>query len=183
MPTPLMRTFAKEAGKKTKTVEKMWNKAEKMVMDKYDIDDTSDRFYPLVVGILKNQLGIRKKELIKEDGEGGDVGDPGGMDTTSMGDYQYAPRLGQVITFPANYVSSFLVAGKKKPKNYSFKIKKLKSKAKTRKKINEEFDEVFDSLCELYIRRVDEDSLIDFVLDAMERYYGIEKSIFDDIKE
>lgn len=182
MPTPLVKAFAKEAGKKPKTVDKMWKKAEATVKDKYDIDEESDRFYPLVVGVLKNLLGIRKKELIKEDGEGGgESGDIGGMDTTSMGDYQFAPRLGQVVSFPAGYVGSFMVASKKKEKNYKSRVKKLKSKSK--KKINEDFSDVFDSMCELYIRRASEEDIVDVVLEAMERYYGIDESILDEIKD
>ena len=74
-----------------------------------------------------------------------------------------------------------MVASKKKEKNYKSRVKRLKSKSK--KKVNEDFSEVFDSLCELYIRRASEEDIVDVVLEAMERYYGIDSSILDEIKD
>jgi hypothetical protein len=62
MPTPLMKSLAKEAHKKTKTVEKLWAKSEKIVKQKYQIDDSSSRYWPLVVGVTKGLLGISKKK-------------------------------------------------------------------------------------------------------------------------
>lgn len=188
MPTALMKTFAKEAGKKPKTVEKVWKKAEAMVKDKYDIDEESSRFYPLVVGVLKNLLNIRQKEMIKEDGEGGDVSvdvapADGGMDTTSMGDYQYAPKLGMAIVFPP--IPKFQVAkkktrSKKKNRDVSKSVKKMKSTVK-KKNLKEDFDYIFSSILLEYMDTVEVDELIDVTFDAIERYLGIEESIFDGI--
>ena len=53
-----MKSFAKKTHKKPKTVEKLWNKAERVVRKKYEIDEDSSRFYPLVVGVLKNFLKV-----------------------------------------------------------------------------------------------------------------------------
>jgi len=177
MPTPLMKIFAKEAGKKTKSVEKIWNNAEKLVKDKYDIDEDSDRFYPLVVGVVKNILGIRKKETVKEDG-GGDGGgeSPGGMNTTSMGDYEFANRLG--VPFFAAPI----------PVKSSIKKKYTKKKIKKMKKISEDrsidFDEMVSSMFERNIDKSEDlDEVIEMSLDTVSRYLNIDPSILDDIKE
>lgn len=82
MPTPLMKSFAKEAGKKPKTVEKLWKKCEKIVKKEYDIDEKSSRFYPLVVGVLKNLLDIPPKEVKEDD-----------MGVQNIGDYTFAQKM------------------------------------------------------------------------------------------
>ncbi len=179
MPTPLMKTFAKEAGKKTKTVEKIWKTSEKLVKEKYNIDEEDDRFYPLVVGVVKNKLGIRRKEMVKEDGEpSGEVADSGGMTTTSMGDYQFAPRLGQIVTFP---VMQIKYNKPKKKRSSKKRIKKLKESCEEN---GHDFDSDISSILYIYQHKFDNDEeVIEEAIDFILRYYGIEPSIFDEIKE
>jgi hypothetical protein len=109
MPNPIMRSFAKKADTTVKKVEKLWNKSEKLVKKKYELtpEEDSDRFYALVVAVLKKILKIDEPNVVKEDDgggdAGGDVGDSGdvtsvpAINTTSMGAYQYYSKIGDPI--------------------------------------------------------------------------------------
>lgn len=175
MPTPMMRVFAKEAGKKTKTVEKIWKQSEDLVREKYGIDEESPRFYPLVVGVVKNTLGIRKKEMVKEE-EGGEVADPG-MTTTTMGDYQFAPMLGRMITFPT--MNNAKVSTPKKRRSYRKRMKKIKSVSEEK---GLDYDSALSEFMNLAIKKhEDMEDVIDESIDIMLRYLGIEPSIIDEI--
>ena len=59
MPSPLIKSFSDKSGKSEKEVEKLYKDAEDIVKDRYkDVEKESDRYYALVVGILKNMLKI-----------------------------------------------------------------------------------------------------------------------------
>jgi hypothetical protein len=104
MPNPIMRSFAKKADTTVKKVEKLWNKSEKLVKKKYDLtpEEDSDRFYALVVSVLKKILKIDTPKVVSED-EGGDGGVEGtaseapAINTTSMGAYQYYSKIGEPL--------------------------------------------------------------------------------------
>lgn len=53
MPTPIIKTFAKETGKSLAEVEKLWDESKELAKQK-GLDDN----YAYIVGILKNKLGI-----------------------------------------------------------------------------------------------------------------------------
>lgn len=108
MPNPIMRSFAKKADTTVKKVEKLWNKSEKLVKKKYELtpEEDSDRFYALVVSVLKKILKIDEPKVVKEDDGGGDAGAGGdvadssdvpAINTTSMGAYQYYSKIGEPI--------------------------------------------------------------------------------------
>ena len=183
MPTPLMKSFAKEAEVKPKKVEKLWKKAERLVKKKYEIEDDSDRFYPLVVGVLKNFLGIEKKD-INEDGEGIDVGNAEvGTTTTNMGDYQHASRIGD----PA-----YVMAGRIMPVQIEItKVKKRKANKKHKKAIRKlkecieasdmDIDDAFSDMIKYFCEKDSLDPVED-AINSLNRYFGLAPSIFDNIE-
>ena len=59
MPAPLVKSFSDKSGKSEKEVEELYKDAEEIVKDRYsNVEKESDRYYALVVGILKNMLKI-----------------------------------------------------------------------------------------------------------------------------
>lgn len=86
MPTPLMKSLAKKSGKKLKTIEKMWDKTVELVKSEYELNEDDDRFYPLVVGMLKRLLRLTSDDFEKKVNEDDAVatGDPS-MTTQSIG--------------------------------------------------------------------------------------------------
>lgn len=102
-----MRSFAKKADTTVKKVERLWNKSEKLVKKKYELtpEEDSDRFYALVVSVLKKILKIDEPKVVKEDegggdaggGAGGEVADVPAINTTSMGAYQYYSKIGDPV--------------------------------------------------------------------------------------
>jgi|TARA_R100000278_G_scaffold113048_1_gene91065 hypothetical protein len=59
MPSPLIKSFSDKSGKSEKEVEELYKDAEEIVKDRYsNVEKESDRYYALVVGILKNMLKI-----------------------------------------------------------------------------------------------------------------------------
>ncbi len=109
MPTPLMKSFAQQSGKKSKTVEKLWKKCERIVKKEYDIDEKSSRFYPLVVGCLKNLLDIKKKEIAEDD-----------IGVDNMGDYTYAQKMQPPFTRVITSDPSPVKNSKKKRKKLNY---------------------------------------------------------------
>lgn len=191
MPTPLMKSLAKQAHKKSKTVEKLWKKAEKLVKSKYEIDEDSSRFYPLVVGVLKNFLGIEKDdEDLKEDGEGGEVVDTGepGITTTSMGDYVYPTRIGAPVARLVNGAPLPVEIEIKKTKKR--KIRTAKEYDKLIRRITTEINEsdseltLDDAISDMikYYCSTDCEDAVDEAITAVSKYFGIAPSIFDDLK-
>jgi hypothetical protein len=59
MPAPSIEKFAKESGKSKKEVEKLWNKAKKIVSKEYPkIKEKNPRFWKLTTGIVKKMLKL-----------------------------------------------------------------------------------------------------------------------------
>lgn len=183
MPTPLMKSLAKDADVKPKKVEKLWKKSERLVKKKYEIDEDSDRFYPLVVGVLKNFLGIEKED-INEDGEGVDIGDVEvGTTTTNMGDYQFASRVGYPVS---------IMAGRIMPVQVEItKVKKRKANKKHKKIIRKlkecieaadmDMDDAFSDMIKYFCEKDSLDPVED-AINSLNRYFGLAPSIFDNIE-
>lgn len=181
MPTPLMKSFAKETHKKPKTVEKIWKKAERIVKKDYDIDDKNSRYYPLVVGTLKHLLGIEK---IEEDDAVASCETP--MTTSNIGDYTFANKIGapaaRVITSEPLIVNTSI---DKKNKKKKIKTNKEYDKLVRSivKNVNNEgltLDEAISSMIEYYCEG-NSDNPVDDSLDALSRFFGLAPSIFDDL--
>jgi hypothetical protein len=161
MPTPLMKSFAKQAGKKPKTVEKLWKKCEKLVKKEYDIDEDSDRFYPLVVGCLKNLLDIPKKEYVQKDE----------ITTSNMGDYKVPQHMG-IIT--RNGPAMF-------PKKNLKKIfQKFNEALETQGK---DLDDVMSEMINFYSHRFESsEKIIESAINATAKYLKLEDSLVNDLK-
>ena len=174
MPTPLMKSFAKEAHKKTKTVEKLWGKAEKIVQKKYDINDSSSRYWPLVVGVTKKLLGISKQEL-EEDGE---------ITTTNMGSdngqgAMFYQRVGTPMTRIDGDIQPVSIKKEKKKKNYDKYIKTIVAKV-NEKAMKESIDDLFSDAIEHYSKKTnDVNDIVENALEYLGKRFGIEESIFD----
>jgi hypothetical protein len=65
MPSPLVKSLAKESGESVASVESKWERAKEIVKTEYKLKEKSKRFYPLVVGVLKKMLNIKAES--KED--------------------------------------------------------------------------------------------------------------------
>jgi len=60
MPNPIIKSFSKKSGKSQKEVERLWDKAVSIVTKQHGVDkDDGDKFYPIVVSILKKLAGIK----------------------------------------------------------------------------------------------------------------------------
>jgi hypothetical protein len=183
MPTPVMKSFAKKSNKKVKTVEKLWKKAEKLVKKKYEIEKDSPRYWPLVVGITKNLLGINEPEENEEvDGVEEDV-----MTTANIGDATFANKIGA----PATRIDGSIlqVASEIKPK------KKYKKKIEETIKILEEkgldFSDIMDETLEYYSNKNNEWYSVKNAYDYFKNYiikgkslhnFGVKMWIFDNAK-
>ena len=86
MPADVVKSLADKSGESIERVEELWNKAQKLVTSEYNITKESDKFYPLVTGILKKMLKIKSEES------------DASITTTSMGgaDAQHAKYMGMV---------------------------------------------------------------------------------------
>lgn len=84
MPNAIIKHFSDKSNKSVEEVEKLWNEAKKIAKKEYpDVKITDDKYYAIVVGILKKMLGFNE-----------DVNPANPAITTStMGDYVYKPRL------------------------------------------------------------------------------------------
>jgi hypothetical protein len=159
MPSPLMKSFAKQSGEKAKTVESLWKKCEKLIKKEYDIDEKSSRFYPLVVGCLKNMLDIKK---VEEDAD---------ITTSTMGNYQYAPKMDGKFTRPITSEPSPVKSIKKKNlkktlDGYSFALQKRNK--------GEQLDEVLSSMIEFYSSKFDtSEEIVETAIEMTGKYLGI----------
>lgn len=160
MPTPLMKSLAQQSGKKTKTVESLWKKCEKLIKKEYDIDEKSSRFYPLVVGCLKNMLDIKK---VEED-----------ITTTTMGDYQYAPKIGTTLSRPITSEPSPVKSiTKKKKKDLKKTLDGFSYSIQKRNK-GEQLDEVISSMIEFYSTKFDtSEEIVETAIEMTGKYLNI----------
>lgn len=180
MPTPLMKSFAKDAHRKTKTVEKLWKKAEKVVKGKYEIDKDSNRYYPLVVGVLKHFLGLSKDE----------VNEDGGITTGNMGDYAFASKLGSPAARPLDYgkllpvdneITNLNKSKKYSNKQYDKLIRDIVYNANAMG-LGEDFDEMLSDTIKYYCENeTDVDDVVDKSLDAIGKYFNVIPTIFDEM--
>lgn len=60
MPSPQIRSLADRSGKSPQEVEKMWDAIKASLKDQGH-KESDPNFYPLLVGSLKNSLGIEEK--------------------------------------------------------------------------------------------------------------------------
>lgn len=65
MPTPLLKSLAKKAGKPTAEVEKMWNSVKGSLIEQGEVESDSS-FYPKLVGIIKKNLGLKENFVFLE---------------------------------------------------------------------------------------------------------------------
>ena len=64
MPSGLVKSLAKKANVSVEEVEEKWEKAKSIAKEEYPkITEDSDRFYAVVVGILKNMLGLKDEQI------------------------------------------------------------------------------------------------------------------------
>lgn len=94
MPNNIVKSFADKSGKSETEVEKLWNKAEEIVKDKYDLTpDDEDKYYSLVTGVLKKMLKLVDEEF----GTGvAASGVAAGAPSGGPGLGVYAPKIGKV---------------------------------------------------------------------------------------
>lgn len=62
MPNNIIKSFAEKSGKSEKEVERLWNRASDIVATDYDLKKDDDKYYELVVGILKKMLGFKEEQ-------------------------------------------------------------------------------------------------------------------------
>lgn len=191
MPNPIMRSFAKKADTTVKKVERLWNKSEKLVKKKYELtpEEDSDRFYALVVSVLKKILKIDTPKVVKEDEGGGDAGGEGAaseapaINTTSMGAYQYYSRVGEPIRrFPSKDIK------KKYKKSEDESDNKVTEKELVRRikaivdRVNglKESENILDDYLEYFMTKYsDVDMIVEKTVDFVEKKLGIVKSGID----
>lgn len=187
MPNPIMKSFAKKADTTVKRVEKLWNKSEKLVMKKYDLtpQEDSDRFYALVVSVLKKILKIDKpKEIIEDEGVGDAGGDSGegdsGITTSNLGAYQYYSMVGW-----SPFQRGLPMTSKEQKKIEKASTKKVDDKelAKRIKKIVAKINEdtsVIDEFLDYYNSRYDDvDYVVEKSIEMVEKKIGLVKSGLD----
>lgn len=186
-----MRSFAKKADTTVKKVEKLWNKSEKLVKKKYELtpEEDSDRFYALVVSVLKKILKIDEPKVVKEDdvggGDGGDLGDSynvPAINTTSMGAYQYYSKIGEPIRrLPKNDVIKLYK--KSEDESQDMDEKKLAKRIKAIvDKINGlvEHENILDEYLEYFRTRCETpEEMIEKTIEYVEKKLGIVKSGLD----
>lgn len=170
MPTPVMKSFAKKTNRKVKTVEKLWKQAEKLVKKKYEIEKDSPRYWPLVVGVTKNLLGINEPEETDEGGIEEDV-----MTTANIGDATFSNKIGA----PAKRfeVPPFQVASDIAPKKKKYR-KKIEETVKHLEEKGLDFSELMDESLE-YFSNKNVNTCVDDALDSIRKRFGLEKSVFD----
>jgi len=66
MPAQVIQAFAEKSNKSKEEVEKLYKEAKKAVENQYKITEEDEKYYPLVIGILKKMLGIKDAVYICE---------------------------------------------------------------------------------------------------------------------
>lgn len=192
MPNPIMRSFAKKADTTVKKVERLWNKSEKLVKKKYELtpEDDSDRFYALVVSVLKKILKLDTPKVVKEDEGGGDAGGEGAaseapaINTTYMGAYQYYSRVGEPVRrFPSKDIKKKYKKSEKDSTDNNISEKELARRIKEIvDKMNglKENENILDDYLEYFMTKYsDVDMIIEQTVSFVEKKLGIVKSGID----
>lgn len=187
-----MRSFAKKADTTVKKVERLWNKSEKLVKKKYELtpEEDSDRFYALVVSVLKKILKLDTPKVVKEDEGGGDAGGEGtaseapAINTTSMGAYQYYSRVGEPITrFPSKEIKKKYKKSEKYSSNNNISEKELARRIKEIvDRVNglKENENILDDYLEYFMTKYsDADMIVEQTISFVEKKLGIVKSGID----
>lgn len=165
MPTPLMKSFAEQSGKKPKTIEKLWKKCERIVKKEYDIDEKSSRFYPLVVGVLKNLLDIPTKEVKEED-----------MGVQNMGDYTFAQKMQPPFTRDSKLKPE--KKSKKKKLNYSKVFPAFTYVLPNYQ--DQDLDDIMSEMLNFYSDRLDDsEEIIERSIEMTAKYLKINISEFE----
>lgn len=186
-----MKSFAKKADTTVKRVEKLWNKSEKLVKKKYELtpEEDSDRFYALVVSVLKKILKIDTPKVVKEEDGGGDaagesvdIADVPAINTTSMGSYQYYSKIGEPSRrLPKNDIRKMYKKSEDESENMS--EKKLAKRIKAIiDKINglAENENILDEYLEYFRTRCETpEEMIEKTIEYVEKKLGIVKSGLD----
>jgi len=77
MPNNIVKSFAKQSGKSTKEVEKLWKEAKGIASKEYPkVQKDSDKYFKIVTGILKKMLKLYN---VKESTDSGDIPDTPGV--------------------------------------------------------------------------------------------------------
>lgn len=166
-----MRSFAKKADTTVKKVERLWNKSEKLVKKKYDLtpQEDSDRFYALVVSVLKKILGIDTKKEIKEDT----------ITTGNMGAYQFYDKVGGIAKRKIPVTDKDYEELNTQSDDDIDSKKLAKRIAKIVAIVNEDM-EIFDDYLDYFKQRYDSpDIIIEKTVDFVEKKLGIVKSVMD----
>jgi len=165
MPTPLMKSFAEQSGKKPKTIEKLWKKCERIVKKEYGIDEKSSRFYPLVVGVLKNLLDIPPKEVKEDD-----------MGVQNMGDYTFAQKMQPPFTRELKEKKE--KKSKKKKLNYSKVFPAFTYVLPNYQ--DQDLDDIMSEMLNFYSERLDDsEEIIERSIEMTAKYLKINISEFE----
>lgn len=94
MPNNIVKSFSDKSGKSEAEVEKLWDKSEEIVKEKYNLSpDDGDKFYSLVTGVLKKMLKLVDEEFgTGVAASGVSVGTPSGGPGLGV----YAPKIGKI---------------------------------------------------------------------------------------
>lgn len=175
MPNAIMKSFAKKADTTVKAVERKWNIAEKLVKKKYELtpDEDSDRFYALVVAVLKKMLKLDEPKPVTED--------DGTITTANMGDYKFAQRMGVVQRQKPVTQDEYEVAEKESIESLdAVKLaKRIKKIVDTLNGVNEGTD-IFDEYINYFKTKYDDPEIIvEKAIEYIEKKLGIVKGAMD----
>jgi len=167
MPNPIMRSFAKKADTTVKKVERLWNKSEKLVKKKYELtpEEDSDRFYALVVSVLKKILGLDKK--VDEDA----------MTTGNIGAYQFYDKVGTTAIQRGLPVTDSEKEKIEKESKEKVSEKELAKRIKKIVNIVNEDVAIFDEFLDYFRTKYNNpDDIIEKTIEYTEKKLGIIKS-------
>ena len=162
-----MRSFAKKADTTVKKVERLWNKSEKLVKKKYELtpEEDSDRFYALVVSVLKKILGLDKK--VDEDA----------MTTGNIGAYQFYDKVGTTAIQRGLPVTDSEKEKIEKESKEKVSEKELAKRIKKIVNIVNEDVAIFDEFLDYFRTKYNNpDDIIEKTIEYTEKKLGIIKS-------